>query len=121
MAQVDPPEVAVAVLERFVAALVRKRHLPELVQAVRLAEGVEGGDVRIGTHVPVAVREAGRGVGVLAEGDDVGAGDGEEVAGLVALPQRVGFGAGSRRLQDGLEGGKSVPLNWTSWSCKLMP
>ena len=90
----DPPEFAVPVFERLVVAVVLKGHLAELVEAVRLVEGVEGGDVGVVAHVPVVVGEAGRGVGVLAQGHDVCAADGEEVPGLVSLPQLVDFGAG---------------------------
>lgn len=67
-------------------------------------EGVEGGDVGVVAHVPVVVREAGHGFGVLAQGHDVGAADGEEVAGLVSLPQLVDFGAGLAAAPGGVLG-----------------
>lgn len=91
--EMDPPELAVAVLERLVVAVVLKGHLTQFVEAVRLVEAIEGGDVSVVAHVPVVVGEAGRGLGVLAEGDDVGAADGKEGAWLVLLPQLINFAA----------------------------
>lgn len=86
MPKMDPPQLPMTMLQRFITPIVLERHLPEFVQAVGLVEAVEGGDVGVIAHVPVVVWEAGGGVGVFAEGDDVGAGDGEEVAGFVVLP-----------------------------------
>ena len=102
--EMDPPEFAMPMLERLVMAVVLKGHLAELVEAVRLVEGVEGGNVGVVAHVPMVVRETGRGFGVLAQGHDVGAADGEEVAGLISLPQLVDFGAGLAAAPGGVLG-----------------
>lgn len=91
--EVDPPGLAVAVLERLVVAVILKGHLAQFVEAVRLMEAVKGGNIGIIAHVPVLVGEAGRGLGILTKGHDVGAADGEDAVRFVTLPQLVDFGA----------------------------
>ena len=91
--QVDPPQAAVPLRGLVRVAVGFEGHLAQLVEAVEFVGGVERGDIGVGPEVPVRVCELGDLGGVFAEGEDVGAADGEDVfARKVGCPSSVGLG-----------------------------
>lgn len=66
MPEMDPPEVAVVVFQRFAIPIVLKGHFSQLVEAVCFVEAVEGRDVGIAANVPVFIGEASYCFGIFA-------------------------------------------------------
>ena len=94
--EMQPPEAAVLGVRRRVLVVVLKRHLAQLVEAVRLVQHVEGAPIQL----LVALGQAGEvgrefdcRFGVFAERDDVRARDGEDVFRFEGFPDGVDFGA----------------------------